>query len=308
MQYLRLPLSCVLASMASLAHAESTPAPPTAAASHALALARAGDIELTALDVRAILNGLSPAERSNALGSLPALEQTVRGEVTRRALLAEAHARNLEHQPTTAAALERVRNEALIRLWLAEQAAVPASYPSEAELKSAYEANKLALSSPAEYRLAQVFIAAADGGDTSRMSAALRKATDVATRVAAKGADFAKLARELSEHSESAALGGDMGFLAESRLLPEVAAAVRPLGVGDITGPIKTALGLHFIKLLDKHPGVVPAFAEVRERLSAALRARRAGELEQAYVASLSSKLGVTINQIELAKLQPTLR
>lgn len=52
--------------------------------------------------------------------------------------------------------------------------------------------------------------------------------------------------------------------------------------------------------------GVSTQLAEVRERIVNALRARRAQELEQAYLNDLAAKLGIAINQIELAKLQAT--
>jgi len=43
-------------------------------------------------------------------------------------------------------------------------------------------------------------------------------------------------------------------------------------------------------------------------RVVADLRARRAQQLEQTYINELATKLSISINEIELAKLQPGLR
>ena len=120
--------------------------------------------------------------------------------------------------------------------------------------------------------------------------------------------DFGQLAKEQSEDAESAAKGGDMGFLPDDRLLPGIAAAVRGMKVGEVVGPVKSPQGLHFLKLIEKKEGTTPALAEVRDRLVAAMRARRAEELQQAYLNELGTKLAITVNQIELAKLQPGLK
>ena len=189
---------------------------------------------------------------------------------------------------------------------MVSQARVPADYPSESDIKAAYEASKQALASPTQYRLAQIFISAPDGANAAKLTAALRKANDIEAKIAKS--DFSQLAQEQSEHAESAGRGGDRGYLPENRMAPEIVTAVRGMKAGEIVGPVKTAQGLHFFKLLDKKPGVVPTLAEARDTLSAALRTRRAQELERTYLTNLDAKLGITVNQIELAKLQPTLK
>jgi peptidylprolyl isomerase len=181
---------------------------------------------------------------------------------------------------------------------------VPAGYPAEADIKAAYDANQKALNAPTQYRLAQVYIALPD--EPAPLAAALRKANDVAGKVALS--DFGKLASEYSEHAESAGRGGDMGYLADNQLAPEVLAAVRALKVGEVAGPVKTAQGLHFVKLLDRKAGAALGFAEAHDALAGALRSRRANELAQAYLAGLNAKLAISVNQIELAKLQAGLR
>jgi peptidylprolyl isomerase len=268
-------------------------------------VAQAGSLSLGGSDIRSLIASLPAQQRAAATASVSSLEQVVRAELVRRSVLAQAKTKTFEDQPDTVSALDRARDEALVRLWVATQTRVPAGYPSEAEIKAAYEANQQALAAPTEYRLAQIFINAPDGADPAQLLAALRKANDVESKLATS--DFSELARTQSEHAESASRGGDLGYLPENRLPPAIAALVHGLKGGEVVGPVKTAQGLHFFKLLDKKTGAVPTLAEAHDALVAALRSRREQELERAYLSSLNDKLGVTVNQIELAKLQPTL-
>jgi peptidylprolyl isomerase len=270
-------------------------------------IGKAGTTEIDAAQVRALVATLPQQSRNAVAKDLGALEQVVRADLASRAVLAEARAAGFERKAETQSELNRLRDEALTRLWLLNQAQVPAGYPTETDIATAFEAHKSALQTPAEYRLAQIFIAAPNAAEPARLSQALRKIMDLAPRLAV-ASEFGKLAREQSEQQESAAKDGELGWLAEDKIAPEVQAAVRTLKVGEIAGPVKTSQGFHFIKLLEKKPARALTLAESRERLSVALRARRAQELQQKYLADLGGKLAVSINQIGLAGLQASLK
>lgn len=288
--------SALLAIAAVAAHAAAAPGDT---------IAQGGAITLTATELRALVNALPVADRKLATADATAFEKLVRNEIVNRSVLNEARARGFDKQPDTVAQLDRLRDDALIRLWIASHATAPAAYPSEDEVKAAYESNKQSLVGPTAYRIAQVFISAPDGSDSVKTTAALRKAADLAPRLAT--GDFAKLAQEYSEHADSAGKGGDMGYIADNQLAPEVLAAVRALKPGDVVGPVKTAQGLHFFKLLDRKAGAPLTLAEAHDRLAAALRQRRGNELGQSYLAELGGRLAISVNQIELAKLQASL-
>ncbi len=269
-------------------------------------IGRAGSTEIDVAQVRALVAALPETSRAAVGKDINALEQLVRADLASRAVLTEAKNAGFDRKPETVTELNRLRDEALARLWLVSQVQVPAGYPSEADIAAAYEKNKAALQTPAEYRLAQIFIAAPDAADPARLSQALRKITELAPKLVG-AADFARLARENSEQADSAAKGGELGWLVEDKIVAEVRGAVRTLKVNDVAGPIKTAQGFHFVKLMEKKPSRPLTLAEARDALSAALRTRRAQELQQQYLATLGQKLSVSINQIGLAGLQAAL-
>jgi peptidylprolyl isomerase len=298
----------LLSALGAITSSQAANAPATAGAASGDVIARGGGVTLAAGDIRALVQALPEGDRKVAGTDGAALERLVRNEVVSRAVLAEAKQAGFERQPETQAQFARLHDEALLRLWLAKQAAVPADYPAEADVKAAYDANQKVLVGPTQYRLAQVYIGLPD--DPAKLSAALRKAAEVGGKLSGDkvAADFSKLAESYSEHAESAGKGGDMGFLPDNQLAPEVLAAVRALKPGEVAGPIRTAQGLHYLKLLDRKAGAALSFAEAHDALAGALRTRRANELSQAYLATLNTRLGISVNQIALAKLQEDMR
>jgi parvulin-like peptidyl-prolyl isomerase len=266
-------------------------------------VAQGGSIQLGASDVQALVASLPDAQRQSATASVGSLEQVVRADIIQRSVLADAQAQNFGHDPATAKTLKQLDDMALTRLWIAHEAAVPAGYPSESDVQAAYDLLKQR--APYEYHLAQIFVSAPDGADADKLDAALSKTAAVRKQLASE--DFAQVARQLSD-DPSAAKGGDLGFLPATQLLPAVLTAVQSLTPGETVGPIKTADGLHFLKLIERKQTPLPALAVVHDRLVTALRARKQAQLEQSYLRGLDAKLDITVDQIELAKLQQSLK
>jgi len=70
---------------------------------------------------------------------------------------------------------------------------------------------------------------------------------------------------------------------------------------------VKTPEGLHFVKLIESRPVTLPPLAQLHDQIVADMRARRSQELQRTYLNSVATKLGISINEIELAKLQGSL-
>ena len=272
------------------------------------ALGTAGTVQTDAARVRALVADLPEASRVAVGKDLGALEQLVRADLLNRALTAEAEAGDFGRRPDTVAALGRVRAEALAQLWIAERTRLPEGFPTNAEVTATYDRLKSVLLSPAEHHLAQIFIRAPDAADPATLARALRKVVDLAPKLAAPAADFGKLARENSEQAESAAKDGDMGWLMEDTILPEVRAALQTLKPGEIAGPIKTSQGFHFVRLIETRAPRALSLEESRPRIVAALQSQRASELRQKYLQELAAKLAIRVDQVGLAALQKDLR
>jgi len=263
-----------------------------ALANPAEVIARMGDLSLTRAEVQQLADA-NPAEARSAVG----LERMVRTEIIRRAVAAEARRQGFDKRPEVAARMEQAARQALVTAYVNDLSRPPETFPSEEQLRQAYEANKAALQTPRQYRLSQIYVAGTD--DTAR-----KRAEDLAREVRRRGADFAAVARRASQHAASAAQGGDMGWLAEADLQPAVREAVEKATKGDIVGPVQGPEGWHVLRLADRKEPEAASFEQVRDSLRNTLRLRRAAELEAAYLDALLARTPVTVNGIALEEMR----
>jgi peptidylprolyl isomerase len=267
-----------------------------------------GGQQLRGADLKRIIDAQPPDVRRQLATDLGAIDRLVRSELVRQAILAEARQKQWDRKPDVQLLMERAREQALITSYVNDLARPAPGYPSEDEIKGFYEASKASFTVPAEYQLAQIFVVAPDASDKIATAAAQKKASDIAARVQRAPGEFAKIAREMSEHKDSAAKGGDLGWLPENQLIPEIRAAVVRMTKGELSPPLRSATGWHIVRLVDRKPGTTRPLNEVRDAIVNTMRLRRAQEAERNYVEGLLGKAAVTVNQVELQKLQSTIK
>lgn len=104
---------------------------------------------------------------------------------------------------------------------------------------------------------------------------------------------FAELATALSEDKGSAQRGGSLGQFGKGQMIPEFEEAAYALKSGELSKPVKTAVGYHLIYLSDRHP--FEPYEYHHDAIIKFLESR--GIKEQSanvYVDSLSRVMGVT--------------
>jgi hypothetical protein len=267
-----------------------------------------GDIELRGSELKRILDAEPPDARRQLSTDSAALERLVRSELMRKAVLNEAIQKGWDKREELQPLIERARDQVIVSSFVGSIAKPGDGYPSEEEIKQFYEANKEHLIAPPQFHLAQIFLPAAEGADPAIAEEARKKIVEISGKLGKPGADFAKLAKEFSTHKASAEKGGELGWISEEQMVPEIRSAVTGMTKGEVSPPIKSAAGWHLIKLLDKKPAATRPLADIRANLIVAMRNRKAQDMERAYLEALSIKLPPTINQIEIGKLQSELR
>jgi peptidylprolyl isomerase len=267
-----------------------------------------GDVELHSSELKAILEAQPPDARHQLATDAAALERLVHSELMRKAVLNEAKQKGWDKRQELQPLIERARDQVIVSSFVGNVAKPGDGYPSEDEIKQFYELNKPQLLAPAQYQLAQIFLPAAEGTDKAKAEEAKKKIGELSAKMGKSGADFAKLAKENSAHKESAEKGGELGWVSEEQMGPEIRRAVTGMSKGEVSPPVKSAAGWHLIKLLDKKPAATRPLADIRANLIVAMRNRKSKDMERAYLEALSIKLPPTINQIELGKLQSGLR
>ncbi|MGJ4996998.1 peptidylprolyl isomerase [Bradyrhizobium sp. HKCCYLS3077] len=266
-------------------------------------VARVGDSDVTADEVRATIATLEPRQQA-ALARDPALlSQTVRAILANRLVLKEALAKKWDQQPAVVAQLARARDSILTEGYLQSVTQPPDSYPSEADLKSAYEVNMSAFLVPRRFRIAQIVVNIANDADKAAEEAAKKKLDDIVRKLKQPGADFAALARSSSDETASAEKDGEIGWVPEPNLRGEIRSQVAGLAKGSITDPIRLDDGWHVVKLLDTEASTTRPLAEVRDVLVQRLRAERAEANRRAYVSELVKQTPSVVNEIALGRL-----
>lgn len=285
------PLSVLLALL-------SAGSAPAVTAQSNDAVAQMGTTRFMTSDLKDLVGRMEPETRRQALANPKLLTQLIQAEVARKAVLNEATAKKWQQKPAVAKEIDTARDAIVLKSYLAAVTALPQSYPSDSEIKAAYDLNRDKFLVPRQYRLAQIFIASPAGDKDA--AAALKKANELAAKARASGARFEDLARQNSQHKPSAEKGGDTGWLVESQLQPAVRAKIAGMMRGDVSEPIRGDQGWHIIRLTDTKPAALKPLAEVRPLIAASLRQQKQQSDELQYIARMLKKTPVSVNDTKL--------
>lgn len=118
-----------------------------------------------------------------------------------------------------------------------------------------------------------------------------------------KAGDFAALAQSQSDDAASAQRGGDLGFLPESQIQPDIRSALSSLSKGGVSDPIRLSDGWHLVKVLEVKEPYTATLEEVKGSLVSQLRTQRSQALGKSYLAKLLQQNPVTLNEIAVSKL-----
>jgi peptidyl-prolyl cis-trans isomerase D len=124
-----------------------------------------------------------------------------------------------------------------------------------------------------------------------RNDAQAKQEIDKVRQRIAGGADFAAVAREVSDDTGSKPQGGDLSYFGRGQMVKEFEDAAFNAKVGELAGPVKSPVGYHLIQVLDKRPASTVPFEEAKNQIRARLSFTRAGELAQQKAKALSTQL-----------------
>jgi parvulin-like peptidyl-prolyl isomerase len=263
-------------------------------------LGKAGDIEITSQELRESIAGMESGSSADLTKDAAALSQYARALLVRRLVLREALEKKWDQEPAVIAKLVRAREAALAESYLDAASATEKSYPTEAQVKEAYDANRAKFVIPKSFRLSQIYINTATGPEDA---AAKAKLAAIQKQLATKGADFAVIAKSSSDDPASAAQGGEIGWLTEDQIQPEIRIKLPKLTLNMISDPILLKDGWHILKVLDIREARTPTLDEIRDNLVTNLKAEQSRINRQQFIAELLKKHPLAINEIELTKL-----
>jgi parvulin-like peptidyl-prolyl isomerase len=266
-------------------------------------VAKAGQSEVTVDDIKPMIEALPLRDQVMLSKNPAAMNDFVRTLIIEQLVYKEALEKKWDQQKNVIQLLERVKRQALTQSYLQSIASPPGDFPSQADLQQAYDVLKKnnALQVPKRLHLAQIFIACPKGADKAFEEKAQLKLDAVVK--ALKSGDFSAVAKTQSDDPSSAQRGGDLGFLAESQIQPEIRAAVTSLSKGGTADPLRLNDGWHIVKVLEIKEPYTATLEEIKVPLSNDLRKQQAQVLGKSYIAKMLQNNPVVLNEIAVAKL-----
>jgi peptidyl-prolyl cis-trans isomerase SurA len=98
-----------------------------------------------------------------------------------------------------------------------------------------------------QFRLMEIFL----GVDNPQQDEEVRKTAERLAEQIKGGANFVAMARQFSQ-SATAAVGGDLGWVQEGSLDPELEKAAASMSVGQLSAPVRTVTGYYLLLLRDR--------------------------------------------------------
>ena len=139
----------------------------------------------------------------------------------------------------------------------------------EANLRERYESVKARYGTVDQRIASHILVKLDDKATAAQATAAQAKATDLAKKARAPGADFAALARANSDDVGSKDAGGDLGPVEKGVFGDQFDKVFFAMEPGQVSDPVRLADGFHVVLYRERVAGNAKPFEEVRAELEA---------------------------------------
>jgi peptidyl-prolyl cis-trans isomerase C len=263
-------------------------------------LAENASAKLTRADYEADLLRVPPEMRAEFAASPKRLTMMLNTLLADKTLAKEARDAGLDRDPEISRRLALEIDRFLAQAMLAriERDAAADFDAKQAEFMAT--ARETYLLHKERYRSAEqvsashiLFAPTKHGGD----DAALALAKETRAKIVA-GADFAKLAAELSDDPNGRAEGGRLGWFNAKQMDPQFSKAAFALAkVGDLSEPVQSSFGWHLIRLDGRRPPQQLTFDEASKQILSELKQRYVADKRKAKLEAISRDPQMQVNQ-----------
>jgi parvulin-like peptidyl-prolyl isomerase len=249
-------------------------------------LATVNGKNITKQDAEAFVNATSPNAHFAQLD--PAQQNMIKERLIEKVLFMElAEKEGIEKDPEFKAAMEKIKGELLVNLWMKKQ--LDSIIISDSEAKEFYEKNKDKFMQKETVHARHILVP--DEKTAKEIIDQLKGLKDNELKI-----KFVELAKAKST-GPSAPKGGDLGNFAKGQMVPEFSKAVWALEKGKITiKPVKTQFGYHIIFLEDKIEAQTVPYEKVKDQIIVSLKQQEFAKKVAAMAKELKSKAKIVDN------------
>lgn len=260
--------------------------------------------------MRELLMVVDAGRRGEILASPEAFARFVEQEVQNQAVLRAAYANGADENEAIGVLMERAGQRVLAEAYLNRvvQLNLDPAFPTDEQVREAYDNNPDAFRLPERMHLWQIFVPLPSDAPEAERAAAWALAEDLSAQLRAGKAEFAALAKAHSAHEASRVNEGYMGLVRVPDLLPAIAEAAAKLEPDEVSPPIASASGLHIIRRGASVESEAIDFEKVKDNIRQRLRREAALKLRQAAVEKISDEFPVSAPESDVEAWRETLR
>lgn len=248
-----------------------------------------------------LLGIVDAANRSEILGSAELFKQFVQQETLNQAVLKAAAANKADQNPQIKTVMERAGQRVLVEAYLNQVVRVnlDPKFPSDAQVREAYDKHPEAFRTQERVHLWQIFIPLDAGAADKDVKEAWARANRVAADLRGGDGDFAALAKQYSGHEASRVNDGYMGLLKSAELLPPIAEALQKLKPGTVSEAIASETGLHVLKRGATVAAEMLSFERVADQLRARMVQEANAKVRQAAIEKIEKEYPIDMPSSE---------
>jgi len=205
--------------------------------------------------------------------------------IERVLFIEQAKKEEIEKSPEYVRALERDKEELMVRTWITEQ--FRNTVISDSEAKAYYDKHPDEFKVPAQVHARHILLKDEKGAQSVLAQLKGLKGDALKKR-------FIALAKEKST-GPTGPKGGDLGFFGPGQMVKPFNDAVFAMKKGEVSSkPVKTQFGYHVIYVEDLKPAKAIAYDEAKERIIGMLKQKTFSAKMAKTAAALKSKAKVT--------------
>jgi parvulin-like peptidyl-prolyl isomerase len=160
----------------------------------------------------------------------------------------------------------KLRDDLRVQQWISKRIAHDVDV-SENECRDFYISHSANFFVPERIRVAHLFLAAPPETAPDIVEAKQAAIEALSVRLAT-GEDFGSLTAEASADEATKLNAGDLGYVSVNRMPPDFMSAALKLRPGETSGPVRTRLGFHIIKAIDRQAPHQRAFENARGEIA----------------------------------------
>lgn len=283
---------------------------PAAAAETDPVVARSSTEVVRRSELEAEMARVPPTMREEFLRSRKRVGDLVGQMLLRKSLVRRAKAAGIDSRPETRARIDAEVDRVLAQLFVADVDRQAAARFDEKLAQHEARAREIYLVERERFRTPEEVSASHILFDVKKRSSdeARKLAQDARARLVA-GADFAALAKEISDDPSAAQNAGALGYFTRDRMDPAFATAAFALrNVGALSEPVLSQFGWHVVRLDGRRESSIPPFEQVRDRIVADLRAKFIEQQRDAMITAIARDPENTIDDPLLEQVTEQLR